>query len=556
MDKMFRQLNKVNTSMVSTGSKITALYCRLSRDDELSGDSNSIKNQKAILQKYADDNGFRNTSFYIDDGFSGTTFDRPDFNRMISDIEAGHVETVIIKDMSRFGRDYLKVGYYTEVIFPEADVRFIAINNGIDSANEEDSDFTPFLNIINEWYAKDTSKKIKAVFKAKGEAGKPLATIPPYGYLKSSEDKDKWIVDEKAAEVIREIFKLSMSGFGPTQIAKKLEKRSILTPSEHIRNMGFKHPARRPKTPYSWNARSVADILSRIEYLGHTANFKTSVKSYKTKEKIDHDREDWLIFENTHEAIIDESTWKIVQKIRDGKRRPSRMGEMGILSGMIFCADCGKKLYQVRGKTIPKHREHFVCSTYRKVKGGCSSHQIRNIIVEELLLDDLQKVVAFAKNHEAEFVELVMANTEKNLVREQRQNQKDLDEALARISALDTIIGKLYEDHVFGKLTEDRFIKMSFDYEKEQEALKEKVENLSKSLKLAKDQALNTDNFLRLVKKYTEIKKLDAEIIREFVDKIMVFKAEKVDGKRQQKIRIYYNCIGAIDIPKMESKTA
>jgi site-specific DNA recombinase len=467
MDKMFRQLNKVNTSMVSTGSKITALYCRLSRDDELSGDSNSIKNQKAILQKYADDNGFRNTSFYIDDGFSGTTFDRPDFNRMISDIEAGHVETVIIKDMSRFGRDYLKVGYYTEVIFPEADVRFIAINNGIDSANEEDSDFTPFLNIINEWYAKDTSKKIKAVFKAKGEAGKPLATIPPYGYLKSSEDKDKWIVDEKAAEVIREIFKLSMSGFGPTQIAKKLEKRSILTPSEHIRNMGFKHPARRPKTPYSWNARSVADILSRIEYLGHTANFKTSVKSYKTKEKIDHDREDWLIFENTHEAIIDESTWKIVQKIRDGKRRPSRMGEMGILSGMIFCADCGKKLYQVRGKTIPKHREHFVCSTYRKVKGGCSSHQIRNIIVEELLLDDLQKVVAFAKNHEAEFVELVMANTEKNLVREQRQNQKDLDEALARISALDTIIGKLYEDHVFGKLTEDRFIKMSFDYEKE-----------------------------------------------------------------------------------------
>ncbi len=553
---MFRQLNKVNTSMVSTGSKITALYCRLSRDDELSGDSNSIKNQKAILQKYADDNGFRNTSFYIDDGFSGTTFDRPDFNRMISDIEAGHVETVIIKDMSRFGRDYLKVGYYTEVIFPEADVRFIAINNGIDSANEEDSDFTPFLNIINEWYAKDTSKKIKAVFKAKGEAGKPLATIPPYGYLKSSEDKDKWIVDEKAAEVIREIFKLSMSGFGPTQIAKKLEKRSILTPSEHIRNMGFKHPARRPKTPYSWNARSVADILSRIEYLGHTANFKTSVKSYKTKEKIDHDREDWLIFENTHEAIIDESTWKIVQKIRDGKRRPSRMGEMGILSGMIFCADCGKKLYQVRGKTIPKHREHFVCSTYRKVKGGCSSHQIRNIIVEELLLDDLQKVVAFAKNHEAEFVELVMANTEKNLVREQRQNQKDLDEALARISALDTIIGKLYEDHVFGKLTEDRFIKMSFDYEKEQEALKEKVENLSKSLKLAKDQALNTDNFLRLVKKYTEIKKLDAEIIREFVDKIMVFKAEKVDGKRQQKIRIYYNCIGAIDIPKMESKTA
>ena len=553
---MFRQFNKVKTHMVSTGNKITALYCRLSRDDELSGDSNSIKNQKAILQKYADDNGLKNTVFYIDDGFSGTTFDRPDFNRMINDIEAGKVETVIIKDMSRFGRDYLKVGYYTEIIFPEADVRFIAINNGIDSANQEDSDFTPFLNIINEWYAKDTSKKIKAVFKAKGEAGKPLATNPPYGYLKSNEDKTKWIVDEEAAEVIREIFKLCMSGFGPTQIARKLEERSINVPSVHIRNKGFNHPARPPKNPYAWSARTVADILSKIEYLGHTANFKTSKKSYKSNVKIENAPEDWLIFENTHEAIIDESTWKIVQKIREGKRRPSRLGEMGILSGMMFCADCDKKLYQVRGKTIPKEREHFVCSTYRKVKGGCSSHQIRNIIVEELLLEDLRKIVAFAKNHEAEFVKLVMHKTEQNLLKEQRQNQKELDEAVNRISALDTIIGKLYEDHVFGKLTEDRFIKMSSDYEKEQEELKVKAELLNIKLKSAKDQILNTDTFLKLVKKYTEIKKLDAEIIREFVDKIIVFKAEKANGKRQQKIRIYYNCIGAIDIPNKESKTA
>ena len=553
---MFRQFNKVNKLEVSTGNKITALYCRLSRDDDLTGDSNSIKNQKAILQKYADDNGFRNTRFYIDDGFSGTNFDRPDFNRMINDIEAGNVDSVIIKDMSRFGRDYLKVGYYTEVIFPEADVRFIAINNGIDSANQEDSDFTPFLNIINEWYAKDTSKKIKAVFKAKGEAGKPLATNPPYGYLKSSEDKNKWIVDEEAAEVVKEIFKLCMSGFGPTQIARKLEERCINVPSVHIRKMGFNHPARPPKNPYAWNARSVADILSKIEYLGHTANFKTSKKSYKTDIIINHDPEDWLIFENTHEAIIDESTWKIVQKIREGKRRPSRLGEMGILSGMMFCADCGKKLYQVRGKTLSKDREHFVCSTYRKVKGGCSSHQIRNIVVEELLLDDLQRIVAFAKDHESEFIELVMSKTEKNLAKEQRQNQKDLDEAINRITALDTIIGKLYEDHVFGKLTEDRFIKMSSDYEKEQEELKTKAKLLSKKLESAKDQALNTDNFLKLVKKYTEIKNLDAEIIREFVDKIIVFKAQKIDGKRQQKIRIYYNCIGAIDIPSKESKTA
>lgn len=556
---MIRQSTFSTNTKVAIGTdevKTTALYCRLSRDDELSGDSNSIVNQKGILKKYADDNGFRNTVFYVDDGVSGTTFDRPDFNRMIADVESGTVETIIIKDMSRFGRDYLKVGYYTEVMFPEAEIRFIAINNGIDSANQQDSDFTPFLNIINEWYAKDTSKKIRAVFKAKGESGKPLCTNPPYGYLKDPEDKLKWIVDEEAAGVIREIFRLCMSGFGPTQIGRQLEERCINVPTVHLRSKGINTPVRRPENPYAWQGRTVADILARMEYLGHTVNFKTSKKSYKSKTKINNKPEDWLVFKNTHEAIIEETTWNIVQKIRDGKRRPSRLGKMGILSGMMFCADCGAKLYQVRGKDWPLEKEYFVCATYRKVKGGCTSHQIRNVVVEELLLEDLRKIMAFAKEHEQELISLIMKNSEKNMAYKFRQNQKEYEQVLSRIGTLDKIIQKLYEDNVFGKVSDERFYKMSKDYEAEQKALSTRAAVLKQQIESAKEQSLNTDRFLALVKKYTDIETLDAEIIREFVDKISVFKAEKVDGKRQQRIQIFYNCIGAIDIPRKDEKTA
>src|SRR5690554_6709715 len=332
-------------------AKITALYCRLSRDDELAGDSNSIVNQKAILKKYAEDNGFRNIEFYVDDGVIGTTFDRPDFNRMIADVESGRIGTIIIKDMSRFGRDYLKVGYYTEIMFPEADVRFIAINNGIDSANQADSDFTPFLNIINEWYAKDTSKKIRAVFKSKGQSGKPLCTNPPYGYIKDPEDKTRWIVDEEAAKVVREAFRLCMQGYGPSQIAKEFTKRRIMNPTAHARKNGIKVPENRGNDDdYVWRGSTIVHRLSRQEYLGHTVNFKTYRKSYKQKKQMKNDPSEWMIFKNTHEAIIEESVFEVVQRIRDGRRRLTPMGEMPLLSGMIFCADCGNKMYQVRGR--------------------------------------------------------------------------------------------------------------------------------------------------------------------------------------------------------------
>ena len=541
---------------VKNNDKITALYCRLSRDDELQGDSNSIKNQKTILQKYADDNGFTNTEFFVDDGYSGTNFDRPDWQRLISQVEEGRIGTVIVKDMSRLGRDYLKVGYYTEVLFPGSDIRFIAINNNVDSANQQDSDFTPFLNIINEWYAKDTSKKIRAVFKSKGQSGKPLCTNPPYGYIKDPEDKTRWIVDEEAAKVVREAFHLCMQGYGPSQIAKEFTNRRIMNPTAHARKNGINIPDNRGHDDdYVWRGSTIVHMLSRQEYLGHTVNFKTYRKSYKQKKQMKNDPSEWMIFKNTHEAIIEESVFEVVQRIRDGRRRLTPMGEMPLLSGMILCADCGNKMYQVRGRGWEHEKEYFVCATYRKVKGGCSSHQIRNVVVEELLLDGIRRVTAFARNFEEEFVEMVTKKTRSELDKSMRDSKRELEQAQARIAKLDEIIQRLYEDNIEGKISDERFAKMTANYEAEQQVLEKRVMELKSIMTEEKESALNVDHFLSLVRKYTDIKELTAEIIREFVEKIYVYKAERIDGRRVQRIKIVWNCIGEFDPPVSTSTT-
>jgi site-specific DNA recombinase len=542
--------NRQSYTAVKNNNKITALYCRLSRDDELQGDSNSIKNQKAILQKYADDNSFANTEFFVDDGYSGTSFDRPDWQRLLSQVEEGNIGIVIVKDMSRLGRDYLKVGYYTEVLFPGSDIRFIAINNNVDSANQQDSDFTPFLNIINEWYAKDTSKKIRSVFKAKGESGKPLCTNPPYGYIKDPEDKTHWIVDEEAAKVVKEMFHLCMQGFGPTQIAKELTKRRIMNPTAHAKANGINIPDNRGHDDdYVWRDSTIVLMLSRQEYLGHTVNFKTYRKSYKQKKQLKNDPSEWQIFENTHEAIIEEPVFEVVQKIRDGRRRLTPMGKMPILFGMMFCADCENKLYQVRGRGWDHDKEYFVCATYRKIKGGCSSHQIRNVVVEELLLDGIRRVTAFAKNHEDEFVEMITKKTRTDLDRSMRDGKRELEQSQARISKLDDIIQRLYEDNIEGKISDERFSKMTVNYEAEQHTLESRVAELKSAISSEKESALGVDHFLTLVRKYTDIKELTAEILREFVEKIYVYKAERIDGRRVQRIKIVYNCIGEFDPP-------
>jgi DNA invertase Pin-like site-specific DNA recombinase len=541
---------------VKNNDKITALYCRLSRDDELQGDSNSIKNQKTILQKYADDNGFTNTEFFVDDGYSGTNFDRPDWQRLISLVEEGRIGTIIVKDMSRLGRDYLKVGYYTEVLFPGSDIRFIAINNNVDSANQQDSDFTPFLNIINEWYAKDTSKKIRAVFKSKGESGKPLCTNPPYGYIKDPEDKTRWIVDEEAAKVVREAFRLCMQGYGPSQIAKEFTRRRIMNPTAHARKNGINIPDNRGHDDdYVWRGSTIVHMLSRQEYLGHTVNFKTYRKSYKQKKQMKNDPSEWMIFKNTHEAIIEESVFEVVQRIRDGRRSLTPMGEMPLLSGMMFCADCGNKLYQVRGRGWEHEKEYFVCATYRKIKGGCSSHQIRNAVVEELLLDGIRRVTAFARECEEDFVEMVTKKTRSELDKSMRDSRRELEQAQARIAKLDEIIQRLYEDNIEGKISDERFAKMTANYEAEQQTLEKRVTELKSIMTEEKESALNVDHFLSLVRKYTDINELTAEIIREFVEKIYVYKAERIDGRRVQRIKIVWNCIGEFEPPVSTSTT-
>lgn len=534
---------------VNVADRITALYCRLSRDDELQGDSNSICNQKCMLKKFADDNGFRNTEFFVDDGYSGTTFDRPDWKRLITLAENDAVGTIIVKDMSRLGRNYLKVGYYTEVMFPEMNIRFIAVNNGVDSESQDDSEFTPFLNIINEWYAKDTSKKIRAVFKAKGQSGKPLSFNPPYGYLKSPDDKDQWIVDEKAAEIVREAFHLCVSGYGPTQIAREFSERRYLIPTAHAKAMGIGKPDKRLyDDDYNWKACTIARILSRQEYIGNTVNFKTTSKSYKQKKKLVNDPSEWLIFENTHEAIVDKETFDIVQRIREGRRRATALGEMPMLSGMIYCADCGKKMYQVRNKNWGHEREHFVCSTYRKVKGGCTSHQIRNVVIEEILLDSIRSIVAYALEKEDDFVEKVMSKTRIEARRTLRDCRHELTQANVRINELDMIIQRLYEDNISGKVSDQRFIKMTQSYESEQDQLNNRISELEKIISKENDSAANTERFLKIIRKYTEIRELNAEIIREFVEKIVVGQKEVVDGRKIQRVRIVWNFIGEFNI--------
>lgn len=541
----------MNNRQSQTADKITALYCRLSRDDELQGDSNSIKNQKAMLQKYADDNGFCNTEFFVDDGYSGTNFERPDWKRLMALVDEGKVETIIVKDMSRLGRDYLKVGMYTEMVFPNADIRFIAINNGIDSNNQSENDMTPFINIFNEYYAKDTSRKTKAVLKAKGQSGKPLCNIVPYGYKKDPLDKSHWIVDDEAAKVVKQIFRLCIQGYGITMIAKQIGSQHILNPTAHAKYMGVNIPDNRVSADdYKWCDRTISDILSRQEYLGRTVNFKTYRKSYKIKRQYKNPPSEWMVFENTHEAIIDQETFDIVQRIRDGRRRLTPMGEMPVLSGMVFCADCGAKLYQVRHRGWDYSKEYMVCSTYRKRgKDMCSSHQIRNCVIEDFLLDGIRSITKYAREHEDRFVKTVTQNSKAELDKNISESKRELEQAQSRMDRLDHIIQKLYEDNIDGKISDERFIIMSNNYENEQENLKVRISELKTEITEKQQKTVNVEQFLKLVRKYTDIQELNAEIIREFVQKIYVYNPVKVNDKKVQRLKIIWNCIGDFDFP-------
>lgn len=518
--------------------KITALYCRLSNDDDLQGESNSITNQKAILKKYADENGLGNTAFYVDDGFSGTNFNRPDFMRMMEDVKSGKIGTIITKDLSRFGRDYLMTGQYIEMVLPDYDVRYIAINDNVDTLRSE-NEMMVFKNVFNDWYARDCSKKIKAVFKAKGQSGKPLTTIPPYGYKKSEKDKNVWEIDEEAAEVVRRIFQLCIDGYGPQQIAKKLTADKILIPTAYSNVKGYAN-VKVPKDTTFWCDSTVVRILERMEYVGHTVNFKTRKKSYKNKKQVKNPKSEWQIFENTHPAIISQHDFDLVQELRKNKRRIQKCEEVNPFSGIVYCADCGQKMYLCRSTALTAEQEHLKCSTYAKRKDECSAHFIRTVVLEELVLKELRKITTYVREHEEEFVELAMQNSKQKQSAELKAAKKRLAQSEKRVSELDKLFTRLYEDNVSGKISDERFEMMSKNYEAEQKELRQVVSELTAFVQASEQKNADTAQFIGIVRTYSEIPKLTPEITHEFIEKIVVYAPDKSSGHRTQQIDICF----------------
>ena len=555
-----------------TGSgKITALYERLSRDDELTGDSNSIINQKKLLEDYAKSHGFTNCAHFTDDGWSGANFDRPNWKRMIESIESGEVSHVLVKDLSRVGRDYLQVGFYTEVMFRENGVRFIAIANGVDSDKRESSEFAPFLNIMNEWYIRDCSRKITSVLRARGMSGKHTSNHCIYGYKKDPNDKDHWIIDEEAAEVVRRIYRMAIEGKGPYEIARILATEKVERPSYYLaqRGMGNHQSNYNAADPYTWRGGTVADILSKQEYMGHTVNFRTYKESYKDKRVKMTPKEDLVIFENTQEAIIDKETWERVQTLRKTIRRTDSIGKANPLTGLMFCADCGAKMYNHRGKAGNARdwagrpngkkrpdRDEYNCSRYdlgnQHYDKYCTTHLIRTAVVNELLLEAIKGVCDYALNNEAEFMVHVCSASEDRQEKAARSIRQRKQRNEKRTDELTRLIRKLYEDNVSGRLSDTLFEQMLRDFEAELSDLTEIVSQDQQELERISRETINAEKFLSLVRKYTDFSELTPAMINEFVEKILVHQAQGKGASRIQEIEIFFNFVGKVDIPHKE----
>ena len=526
--------------------KYTALYERLSRDDEMQGESNSITNQKKYLEEYARSQGFKNIRHFTDDGYSGVDFNRPGFQRMLADIKAGKIKRVIVKDMSRFGRDYLQVGFYTDMLFPDFGVHFVAVNDGVDSTRGE-NEFTAIRNVFNEMYARDTSKKIRATWQSKGKSGEHLTTIPPYGYMKDPDNKKRWIVDEAAAEVVKRIFALCLDGYGPSQIARILKEDKVITPTIHFQQTGRATRNTLPDNPYHWTGDTIADILERPEYQGHTVNFKTYKQSYKNKKTCYNPEEKWLVFENTHEAIIDADTWARVQELRKNKRRPTRTGKTNMFSGIVRCADCGEKLYYCTSKNFEARQDHFVCSTSRlKGKEICSTHFIRAVVLEQDVLAHMRLTIACVANHEEQFRKAMGAKQKAEAKKELAAKRRQLTQAERRIEELDRLFKSIYEDNANGKLSDSRFQMLSDDYEQEREELREKLLQLNEEMIQQEEQAENIDRFIGKVRKYLDLDKLTPAVLNDMVKAVYVHTPDKSNGHREQQIDISYDLVGIL----------
>ena len=554
--------------------KITALYERLSRDDEMVGDSNSIVNQKKMLVDYANQNGYTNIEHFTDDGYSGGSFDRPDWKRMVAGIEDGSIGTVIVKDMSRIGRDYLQVGFYTEVMFKEKEVHFIAIANGVDNQKRESSEFAPFLNIMNEWYIRDSSRKVTTVLRARGMEGKHTTNNAIYGYRKSEEDKNQWVIDEEAAEVVRRIYRMSLEGKGPYEIARILSEEQIERPSYYLakRGLGTCRSNNNTATPYVWRGATVRDILSKPEYMGHTVNFRSYKESYKDKRAKKTPKEDWVIFKNTQEAIVSEEMWNKVQELRKTVRRTDTVGEANPFTGLLYCADCGAKMYnhrggagrarnwkgELNGKRRPD-RDEYNCSTYNLSRQSydkqCSQHYIRTEVVRKLVLENIKAVSDYVITNEEEFINRIYSTSRDKQKESIRSLKRKIAQDTKRVNELNMLMKKLYEDNISGKLSDKRFEFMLSEFENEQDTLEISMENAKAEIEKHESDTVRADKFIELVKRYTDFSELTTPMLNEFVEKILVHEADYSSGERVQEVEIYLNFIGKFELPVKEPTT-
>lgn len=526
--------------------KITILYCRLSNEDLVDGESNSIANQRSILSSYAASHGFTNTKVLVDDGYTGTNFNRPGVQEGLALVEQGLVGTWIVKDMSRFGRDYLQVGRFTEIVFPSYNVRFIAINDAVDS-DKGDNDFTVIRNVFNDFYAKDTSKKVRAVMKAKGTSGKHLGG-PPYGYRADPQDKNHWILDEDAAPIVKRIFDLTIAGVGPSRIARILEADGVLTVKAlYAQQKGKPLPER----PCHWIEQSVVNILERMEYTGCTCNFKTYSKSYKLKKRIPNALEDMFILPDTQEAIVPKEQWDRVQELRQHKRRMTKAERQGLFSGLVVCADCGSKLHFATCKNFEGRQDHYVCAKYKSGRGTCSAHYIREDVLRDVVLERIRAVTEYIRADVEGFQEEWLMCRREEQEKSIREDKRRLEKAKKRLADIDKLITRIYEDMVLGDLSQERYQKMLEGYEAEQAALNNEVIGLEDWVATREEMEDNVDQFLALLEKYVDIPELTTTIVNEFIKQIIVYAPEKVNGKRTQKVKIVFNFLEEVEVPEI-----
>ena len=533
-----------------TRENTAILYERLSRDDNLEGDSYSIQNQKKLLAKVAKEKGYTHLLHFYDDGISGVTMERPGFQAMLAEIEQGKASAVFVKDLSRLGRNYIEVGKLMEDFFPEHDIRFVSVSDNIDT-DEGENELAPIKNLFNEWYSRDISKKRRISNKIKGNAGEPMGQ-PPYGYQKDPDDPKRWIIDEEAAAVVRRIYRMSLDGCGVEQIADALSKDGILTPRFYWQQKGIHRPGKAPKyDPCHWNSSTITRILTLQEYCGDVLNFKTYSKSYKNKRRLENDRENWAIFLDVHEPIIQRSAWEKIQEKRGKiRKRRTHEGEKNMFSGLLVCADCGSNLHFHFNQGNPEIT-YFNCSNYKGNRGTCTStHYIRADFLEQVILAEIRRLTKFVSHYEKEFAKLMMGFSQKAAADEVRTTLRELDATIYRDKELDSLFERLYEDNVAGKITDERFARMSSKYEAEQKELRDKIKALQDAVERTKSKAVTADMFISAVRKYTRARKLTPRMLNELIEKIEVHQAEKVDGVWQQKLTIHYHCVGVVSIPQ------